>query len=245
MDAIADKTGRKARRPSGAQNRSGAEGREPGGIEELVESIRGIIARTGSMPPERAVAEELNVKRHTLRRALGVLRARGELEPARAGRRASTSSGLDSSRNLINSTNPLEVMELRLMLEPALARLAALRASPVEIDRILRAATTDPDADPIGADMVFHKAIAAGARNALASELYVLLHRVASDGRLRFTDSDATLLPERVKLRDAEHRQIAEAIAARDPEAAERGMWQHLATLQQKIVGRLAPGGLT
>ncbi|MDR6951381.1 DNA-binding FadR family transcriptional regulator [Ancylobacter sp. 3268] len=243
MDAIADKTGRKGRRTSETENRADADGREPGGIGELVEAIRGIVARTGSMPPERAVAEELNVKRHTLRRALGVLRARGELEPARAGRRASTSSSLDSSRSLINSTNPLEVMELRLMLEPALARLAALRASPVEIDRILRAATTDPDADPIAADMVFHKAIAAGARNALASELYVLLHRVASDGRLRFTDSDATLLPERVKLRDAEHRQIAEAIAARDPEAAERNMWQHLATLQQKITGRLAPGG--
>ncbi|WGD30266.1 FCD domain-containing protein [Ancylobacter sp. WKF20] len=235
MDAIADKTGRRTR------SEAGIGAAEAAGIEELVDSIRAIIARTGGVPPERVVAEELSVKRHTLRRALGVLRASGELEPARAGRRASTA--IDSNRNLVNSTNPLEVMELRLMLEPSLARLAALRASPVEIDRILRAATTAPDADPIDADMVFHKSIAAGARNALASELYVLLHRVANDGRLRFTDSDATLVPERVRLRDAEHRQIAEAIAARDPEAAERGMWQHLATLQQKIMGRLAPGG--
>ncbi|MBB3772594.1 DNA-binding FadR family transcriptional regulator [Angulomicrobium tetraedrale] len=246
MDAIADKTGRKPRRTPEPQGRGGTAAtgaREPAGIEELVDSIRAILARGGSMPPERTVAEELNVKRHTLRRALGVLRARGELEPARAGRRASTTPGIDSSRNLINSTNPLEVMELRLMLEPSLARLAALRASPVEIDRIVRAATTAPDADPIAADMVFHKAIAAGARNALASELYVLLHRVASDGRLRYTDSDATLVPERVRLRDCEHQQIADAIASRDPEAAERAMWQHLATLQQKIMGRLAPGG--
>ncbi len=244
MDAIADKTGRKPPRKPDAEGHGGnAEAREPAGLEELVESVRAILARTGSMPPERTVAEDLNVKRHTLRRALGVLRARGELEPARAGRRASTPPGIEGSRNLINSTNPLEVMELRLMLEPSLARLAALRASPVEIDRILRAATTSPDADPIAADMVFHKAIAAGARNALASELYVLLHRVASDGRLRYTDSDVTLVPERVRLRDCEHQQIAEAIAARDPEAAERSMWQHLATLQQKIMGRLAPGG--
>lgn len=240
MDAIADKTRRKARGRSASGGDAG--GRDEASLEELVGSIRSIIAKTGSMPPERVVAEELNVKRHTLRRALGLLRARGELEPARAGRRAST--GMGSGRGLINSTNPLEVMELRLVLEPALARLAALRASPVEIDRIMRAATTPSDADPIAADMVFHKAIAAGSRNALASELYVLLHRVASDGRLRFTDSDATLVPERVRLRDVEHKQIAEAIAARDPEAAERFMWQHLAAIQQKIMGRLAPGGL-
>ncbi|MCK0198933.1 FCD domain-containing protein [Ancylobacter sp. 6x-1] len=263
MDAVADKTGRKGQakghakagaRDSGkplpardvdAGVPAGYEGpREGPGLDDLVEALRGIIARTGSLPPERTVAEELGVKRHTLRRALGLLRERGELEPARAGRRAAPVAGHDDGRSLINSTNPLEVMELRLVLEPALARLAALRATPVEIDRILRAASTAPDADPIAADMVFHKAIAAGSRNALASELYVLLHRVASDGRLRFTDSDATLLPERVRLRDAEHQAIAEAIAARDPEAAERAMWQHLATLQQKIMGRLAPGGL-
>lgn len=272
MDALldksgrADKSGRTTRPPAQQPPADGAAVREPSmdivaqdqgsepasdgaagapaGLEALVDALRGIIARTGSLPPERTVAETLNVKRHTLRRALGVLRARGELEPARAGRRAATPPAPDNSRTLVNSTNPLEVMELRLMLEPALARLAALRASPVEIDRILQAATTDPEADPIAADMVFHKAIAAGARNALASELYVLLHRVASDGRLRYTDSDATLVPERVRMRDGEHRQIAEAIAARDPEAAERAMWQHLATLQQKIMGRLGTGGI-
>lgn len=207
---------------------------------DLLDSIRGIIDRTGGIPPERTIAQALSVKRHTLRRALETLRARGELEPARAGRRASVHGAHENS--LIKSTNPLEVMELRLVLEPALARLAAMRASPAEIVRIRRAATTPPGADANGADMMFHKAIAAGSRNSLASELYVLLHRVASDGRLRFTDSDSALLPERVRERDAEHARIADAIAARDPQTAERAMWQHLAAVQQKIMGRLAPG---
>ena len=211
------------------------------GFHDLLESIRDIIARTGGIPPERAVAEELSVKRHTLRRALETLRAKGELQPARAGRRAS--SELPQTHSLVSSTNPIEVMELRLVLEPALARLAALRASPSEIERIRRAATTLPGADANGADMVFHTAVAAGARNSLASELYVLLHRVASDARLRFTDSDSALLPERVRDRDAEHQLIAKAIEARDPAAAERAMWQHLAAVQQKIIGRLGPAG--
>ena len=210
-------------------------------LQALLDAIRRMISATGELPPERAVAEALQVKRHRVRRALETLRAQGELEPAKTGRRAIADA---PPRNaLVNSTNPLEVMELRLVLEPALARLAALRASPAEIERIRRAATTPPGTDPNAADMTFHKAIAAGARNSLASELYVLLHRVASDGRLRYTDSDAALLPERVRERDGEHRRIADAIAARDPEAAAQAMWQHLAAIQQKVVGRLAPGG--
>lgn len=209
----------------------------------LLESIRRLIVHNGGIPPERAVAEALNVKRHTVRRALEALRAKGELEPARAGRRASVEA-TPRRDALVNSTNPLEVMELRLVLEPALARLAALRASPDEIERIRRAARTAPGAEPNGADMVFHRAIAAGSRNSLASELYVLLRHVASDGRLRFTDSDAALLPERVRERDAEHRRIADAIAARNPEGAEEAMWQHLAAIQQKVVGRFVPGRL-
>jgi DNA-binding FadR family transcriptional regulator len=210
-------------------------------LDALIAAVRAIVARTGSMPPERTVAEELSVKRHRLRRALEALRANGELAPARTGRRAS--NDLEQRRNLIESTNPFEVMELRLVLEPALARLAALRASPAEIERIRRAATTAPGANPIAADVAFHRAIAAGSRNILAAELYLILHRVASDGRLRFTDSDAQLVPERVRDRDAEHQCIADAIAARDADGAETAMQQHLAAVQRKLFGRLAPGG--
>ncbi|BBE73544.1 FadR/GntR family transcriptional regulator [Oharaeibacter diazotrophicus] len=236
IDTTADKTARKGRKP-GAGNGSGP---VDAGLEDLLEALRSILARDGTMPPERTVAEELSVKRHTLRRALGVMRSLGELEPARAGRRAAPQPVAGAA--LINSTNPLEVMELRLVLEPALARLAALRASPAEIERIRRAASTTPGTDPNAADIAFHRAIAAGSRNSLASELYVILHRVASDGRLRYTDSDASLVPERVRMRDAEHGVIADAIAARDPDGAERAMYQHLVAIQQKIMGRLSPG---
>ena len=68
---------------------------------------------------------------------LKVLRDAGEIDPARAGRRALADRAPSSTR-LVQSTNPLEVMEMRLMIEPALARLAALRASPDEIARILQ-----------------------------------------------------------------------------------------------------------
>jgi len=211
-----------------------------GQFAQLIDSIRAIIAASGSVPPERVIAEELSVKRHTLRRALEMMRVQGELGPAQAGRRAIAEVG--PPRDLVNSTNPFEVMEMRLLLEPSFARLAAMRSSLFESERICRAATTPAGANPNAADMIFHKAIAAGARNSLASELYVILNRVASDERLRFTDSQTELIEERVKARDAEHKRIADAIAARDPDEAERAMREHLTAVQHKILGRLVPG---
>ena len=209
-------------------------------LRPLVEAVRGIVAETGSIPSERAAAGQLNVKRHRLRRALEALRASGEIEPARAGRRASADARRGDA--LVRGTNPLEIIELRMVLEPALARLAALRASPFEISRIQRAATTPAGANPGAADLAFHKAVAAGSRNSLAAEFHALLRHVATDARLRLGDNDAnTHCPNRIRGRDAEHRAIGEAIAARDPAGAERAMRAHLGAVQRQILNRLAP----
>ena len=202
--------------------------------------LREMIAEMPQLPPERTLSEQLNVSRHALRKALKVLRDAGEIDPARAGRRALADRAPSSTR-LVQSTNPLEVMEMRLMIEPALARLAALRASPDEIARILQTAHSPSGLSPSQADQEFHRAVAAGSRNSLASELHILLHRVQNDARLRFTDSDADsrTTEERVRMRDDEHRTIAEAIAARDPDRAEEAMYEHLERTQRKLTGRL------
>ncbi|MEA9391254.1 FCD domain-containing protein [Acerihabitans sp. TG2] len=230
--------------------------------EAIISQLKQLIDEKGQMLPERVIAEKLNIKRHTLRQSLQKMRDRGELAPAQIGRRAlrkpavsptahagGTPAGVSEpvvppttsviGSDLVGSTNPLEVMEMRMLLEPALARLAALRASPEEIAQIQRAATTPDHLTPSMADQVFHKAVAAGSRNSLATELYVLLNQVATDSRLRFSESDQETSPERVAQRDAEHCQIATAIASRDPDTAERAMWEHLAVVQRKIMSRL------
>ncbi|NWA59964.1 FadR family transcriptional regulator [Pantoea sp. B9002] len=224
-------------------------------LEQLVAQIIKLKSAKGGLPAERVLAEKLNVKRHLLRLALQTLRDRGDIPPARPGRRITTgkprtepvpavSAAADPvstfiGSDLVRSTNPLEVMEMRMMLEPALARLAALRASPEEIAAIKAAASTPPDITPSEADQRFHRAIATGSRNSLVSELFALLNQVASDSRLRFAESDEETTQDRIDQRDREHHQIADAIANRDSDGAERAMWQHLAVVQQKIISRL------
>ncbi|SDB24047.1 DNA-binding transcriptional regulator, FadR family [Bauldia litoralis] len=210
-------------------------------VDHIVSAIKGIQADSGTLPSERDLAERLNVKRHQLRKALAILRQSGDLMPAPA-RRPSTALPR-YSEELVRMTNPLEVLELRLMMEPGLARLASLRASALEIARITHAATTPDDAAAGAVDLAFHLAIATGARNHLANEFYKMLRQVGVDARVRIA-SDAPVCPRRVGERDAEHRLIAEAIAQRDPEAAEAAMRAHLLSVQKRINARSNAGAV-
>jgi DNA-binding FadR family transcriptional regulator len=195
------------------------------------------MAATQKLGSERAVAASLNVKRHQLRRALQVLRANGEIGPAEAKRKGLVGHDGES---LVRATNPMEVIEMRIAVEPFLARLAALRASPFEMAGIGQAATTGAGVDSGVADLKFHKLVAAASGNKLAASLYGLLRRVGSDSRVRLSTSRPPC-PKRTQQRDAEHRAIAEAILARDPDAAERAMRLHLAAVQKLVVERLDP----
>lgn len=197
----------------------------------LVRQLRTRLATGEVLPAERALAEQYGVKRHRLRQALALLREQGDLDSSRR-------NGAAGGESLIRSTNPLEVIELRLALEPALARLAAVRATPLEIARIMRAATTPSDMQRSTADLTFHKLVAAASGNGLAADLYALLRKVGSDVRVR-VQSAAAPCPNRLAQRDQEHHAVAEAIAARDPETAEAAMRAHLNAVHRIILNRL------
>jgi GntR family transcriptional regulator, transcriptional repressor for pyruvate dehydrogenase complex len=208
----------------------------PPELHEIILSLRALAARQ-KLSSERAMAEALNVKRHQLRRALSVLRANGEIAPAAAKRQPLLGH---NGENLVRATNPMEVIEMRIAIEPFLARLAALRASPFEMAAIEQAATTASGVDSGTADLKFHKLIAASSGNKLAASLYGLLRRVASDARVRLS-INRPVCPKRTQQRDAEHRAIAQAILARDPDAAEQAMRLHLAAVQKLVIEQLNP----
>lgn len=201
-------------------------------LPTLVEALRELLADQGALPAERQLAEQLQTKRHQLRRALELLRANGELSPADARRKVAMPRGGEA---MIRGTNPVEVIELRLIIEPALARLAALRGTPLQVMQIERAATTRPNEESGHADLTFHKLIASAAGNTLAADLYNLLRQVGRDARLR-VQSSSPACPSRVRQRDSEHRAIAAAISARNLIEAEAAMRVHLEAVKQKVL---------
>ena len=211
------------------------------GLSGIIDAVRQVQAAGKGLPSERDLARRLNVKRHQLRRALSALREAGDIAPARA-RRGWPSVHPRYSEDLVRVTNPLEVIELRLMLEPGFARFASLRASALEIGAITQWATTPANAKPETADINFHLAVATASRNQLARELFVMLRKIGFDARLKVVGIAPATCTKRIAERDAEHRRIAEAIATRDPEAAEAAMRAHLLLVQRRIVERSNTG---
>lgn len=197
-----------------------------------------MLASGAELPPERELVQSLGVPRSRLRRVLAKLRDDGHLPHAQVGRRTKrkSSSHTEALARLANTT---DVIELRLMLEPQFARLAAVRASALEIARIIRAATSGPDDEYGTPDLTFHLEIASASRNALGRELYHILRQVGSDARVHMP-ARAPICSKRRQERDAEHMRIARAIADRAPERAEECMRSHLASVQALIMRRIS-----
>jgi DNA-binding FadR family transcriptional regulator len=214
-----------------------APGAEDAAVAEVAAGLRVRLESAGNLPAERVLAQQLGVTRHRLRLALARLRAEGVLDKPDRKR----TGKVPRNETLVRGTNPIEVIELRMVLEPALARLAALRASPADIARIRRSATTWGEENAGETNRAFHTAVAVGARNGLAADFFAMLCQVGTDTRLALHPK-RPVCPKRVQLRDTEHRLIAEAIARRDPDGAEQAMRAHLASVQRQILERLAPG---
>ncbi len=206
---------------------------------ELRSLIAEISASDGTLPPERELVQQFGVPRSRLRRVLAGMREAGHLPPAQVGRRT-TRETEPQTNSLARVANPMDVIELRLILEPQLARLAAVRASAVEIARITRAATSMPEEDYGTPDLTFHLEIANASRNALAREIYRILRKVGADSRVRLPDPKPAC-ERRRSARDAEHMCIARAIAERDTDRAESAMRIHLVNVRALIMERVSP----
>lgn len=201
------------------------------------------------LPPERELAARLAVSRSELRKALLVLEVEGRLrrevgrgtvvlDPARG---SGTVLGDGILHALAARTGPHEAMIARLVLEPELARLAALHATPLQIARArhlsedMRRVTSWADYEAL--DAAFHDLIAEAAGNPLLHEMHRVLNYVRQKVVWRHlalpTDRPP---PDYHSLR--EHDALVRALETRDRAGAKEAMRAHLeATLATMTEG--------
>lgn len=228
-------------------------------LRQLIAS--GGLGAGGRIPPERTLANEMGVGRRSLRRALEILEQEGQITRhqgrgtfvqgksppvaaptalrAREGEISIAAAiGAIPFDRILEFTNPLEVIEVRLAIEPVVARLAALRASQADIRRLEGLVTATRDAtDPLiyeKADEQFHRAVAEAARNALFLSLFDILSASRRDAAWRRLGENAHCF-KRQSVHTASHQEIYEAIAARNSEKAFECMHRHLSDVQRHI----------
>jgi GntR family transcriptional repressor for pyruvate dehydrogenase complex len=129
-------------------------------------------------------------------------------------------------------------------IEPTLARLAALRGTQSDFDKLFESAEASRLAkDPISyekADAAFHRRIASAARNPVLVTIFEALLQVASDRSWRHGRETAHCINNQARYAAA-HRKIAAAICERNPKAAEEAMRAHLAIVQQQLIEHAFP----
>jgi DNA-binding FadR family transcriptional regulator len=137
-------------------------------------------------------------------------------------------------------TSPTEVLEARLLVEPLLARMAALRATEAEIaqmQRLLEKSEAAHDAKTWELwDGRLHRAVAEAAHNGLLLSIFDAfnaMRRQAKWSALR----QAALTPARHAAYCAHHRAYVGAIAARDPARAEDVMRRHIEAVRDGLLG--------
>jgi GntR family transcriptional regulator, transcriptional repressor for pyruvate dehydrogenase complex len=214
-------------------------------LEDTVTRLRnllegGTFRAYGRMPPERKLAGELGIGRRSLRRALEVLEREGRITREQ-GRGTFLRQGKGDPvalDRIAEHTSPPEVIEFRLALEPIVARLAAVRASPCEIRNLLRLAektrTAKGAEDYESADAAFHRAVVEGAHNALFMAVLGAVGESRRDLGWQRLGENGRCYKRQATFAEF-HAEIAQAIAARDAERAAKAMYNHLREVQQHI----------
>jgi DNA-binding FadR family transcriptional regulator len=210
-------------------------------LRELLNS--GSLEADGRLPTERELSSSLGVSRRAVRRALEVMQMEGRIW-RRQGSGTYAGPRPDSLSEHVGSiaagTDPMEVMEVRLRIEPQLAQLAAMRVNASEVERLYDLAgkteqSTDADSHELW-DGALHRLIAQSAGNAFFLVIFDVINQVRQDPAWQTIRERARTAAGTAPLIHAQHLAIVDAIAARDPGKAGEAMRQHLLTLQENLV---------
>ncbi|SDG84569.1 FadR/GntR family transcriptional regulator [Microbacterium pygmaeum] len=225
--------------------------RAPKSFDLLAQRLReailsGEIAEGDSLPPERELVEQTGLTRGSVREALKQLSAEGlvQTRPGRFGGNTVTLPGKDIMTNSLNQfvrgrRMPLRTLnETREVLEPALARLAAVHRTEDDLARIRRlhddlVAASGDFHQFSRVNVKWHNAVAAASGNDVLSAVLEAL----SFGVTVSTTVDAYDTEDTRQQVIRVHSKIVEAIEQHDGERAERHMRQHLGATHARVAG--------
>lgn len=207
-------------------------------IEEQI--VQGVLKPGDQLPAERDLAQRFGVSRTAVREAVKALREKG-LAEAFSGRGTFITDGtthavrqsLDLMVKIGQPEGSTHLAELRSILEPEIAALAATRIQESELVTmreavaVMEGAGADPDAY-IEADLDFHLALAESAANPLILSLLDSIVGLLREQRLRIFSVSGG--PQRGQVH---HKRILEAVERRDVEEARRTMRAHLEQVRQ------------
>jgi GntR family transcriptional repressor for pyruvate dehydrogenase complex len=221
-------------------------------VQQIEDSIvKGDLKAGDQLPAERDLAQRFGVSRTAVREAVKALREKGLVE-AYSGRGTFITDGttqavrqsFDLMAKIGQPEGSTHLAELRAILEPEIAAMAAARIQEPELATMREAVAAMDRAGKnpetyIEADLDFHLALAEGAANPLILSLLDSIVGLLRQQRLRIFRVPGG--PERGQIH---HKRILDAIERRDADGARETMRAHLSQVRddsQVVPGKRAP----
>lgn len=215
--------------------------------EHIVEQIRALI-REGrwtpgdQIPPERELADRFRVSRTSVREALRALEMQGVIESRQGGGTFVRTTDTEAlvpplATAILKGRRELaEVLEVRELIEPGIARQAAIRATDAHIAELENLLERQRVCVQLGRpfvdeDTAFHYTLAEAADN----HIMLRLHNVILD-LLRESRQSYLHVPDRPQMSLRGHESILNAIKARDADAAFSASLAHISEVRDGIL---------
>jgi DNA-binding FadR family transcriptional regulator len=203
--------------------------------------LDGSYAHGEKLPAERQLAEAFGASRTTVRIALGQLE-----EERLVVRRIGSGTFVNhrapgDAEDIAELTSPLELIDVRLGVEPTMVRLAVMHATARDIDRmtevIAQMEQSSADAETFTRwDEQFHLAIAESTHNPLMVWVYRQINAVRTHAQWNAM-KDKVLTADRIAEYNRQHRNLHEAIRARDMDSAVAIVTNHLHYARRQLMG--------
>jgi GntR family transcriptional repressor for pyruvate dehydrogenase complex len=214
-------------------------------LQAMVQS--GNLKSGDRLPPERQLAQLFGVSRNSVREAIKRLEQSGTLicRPG-AGTYLADNREMDFAVAFgeiftVERHKMADIFELRLLLEPQIAHLAAQRISDAELEHLQELMNSHENAVRAGLstldwDHAFHDAIATATGNQAIVRLMDVMHDLLHESR-----DEALQSPKRIANSLLDHARIQDALSRGDALAARQAMREHLEHTQE-IVFTSTPG---
>jgi len=204
------------------------------------EIVEGRYGHNERLPAERELADRFGVARGTLREALRQLEETGFVERRPGSGTYVTYIDEDTPRAVVETTRPIDLVDARFALEPHICRLAVLQATVRDFDRaeaiLQRMETCGGDIDTFAdADEAFHMMLAEITGNPMIKWMMTQVSKVRGHTQWEHVRG-RTLDMEMIARYNREHRDILDAIRAREPELAAERMKAHLGEARMSLM---------
>jgi len=212
--------------------------------EEIVVKIKdmfdkGRLKSGDQLPGERELSEVFQVSRSSVREALRTLESQGFLESRQGDGTYIASKPVESLVSPLASVifsekdSQMELFEMRRMIEPQIAYLAAERATQEEIAMMEQALVLQEEAIARGetgtdVDKSFHYIMAKATRNKVLLRLTDSMRDLLAESRDKYLQVEGRPVKS-----ISRHRQVLDAIKARDGELAAQVMLEHMQDIEE------------